>query len=242
MKNQILLMLVLAGMVSLSSCFYDDDGIFNCEDGVGPIVSRIVELPEFNGVNVEGSADVIITQGGEQLVEVKGKDNIIDRLELDVQDGIWDIEFDGCVRDIGSFTVIITVPEVDYLRIDGSGSIVSENVLETPDMVLRISGSGDMDLALDVLNLDASISGSGNILLEGICDEFDFKVTGSGDFFACDLEARKGEVKITGSGDARVFATDILDVDITGSGDVEFGGDPALTTSVSGSGDVIPGC
>ena len=239
MTNLKLLVAALIATVSLNSCFLDDDNFLSCERGQGPTVTRVLELPDFTGVDLKISGNIVIKQGPEQYVEVEGQENIIDLLKLNVSNHTWDIRFDECVRNHEDLTFYITLPEINYLSISGSGKIYGDNLFEGNDMNLRISGSGDMDLALDYTKVDAVISGSGDIKLEGDCQDFDLDINGSGDFHAFEMKSEKGDVKISGSGNAEVYVTDNLDVRITGSGDVYYLGNPYLDIQITGSGQVV---
>lgn len=236
------LLLASIGIFSINGCFIngdDDDGFFNCVNGNGPIVTETISVPNFSGISLEMDADVIIKQGPVQEVVVEGKANIIDELERDVSGGIWEIEADHCIRDVGSLKIFITVPDITLLKISGSGNIISDNTLVTNDIDLNISGSGDMDIALEADDINANISGSGKIFLEGSADELDFKTSGSGDLRAFSLFCRVVDINISGSGDAEVNASEILNVRISGSGDVFYKGNPVLNVQISGSGQVI---
>ena len=228
----------------LTSCVVDlddDRGIFGrCVDGDGPIVTRTINLPTIEGVDLELPAKVYISQGDEQSIVIEGKENIIDELELDVRDQIWEIDSDRCLRDIDELNIFITLESIRYLKISGSGEIVSEDFLNTDDIELYISGSGDMDLGLRSDDIDSRISGSGTIILEGSADTLDFEISGSGDYRAFDLESRRAFIKISGSGDAEVFVQDELVVEIRGSGDVIYRGNPTVEAQISGSGRVEP--
>ena len=83
------------------------------------------------------------------------------------------------------------------------------------------------------------ITGSGNIKLEGLGDELDIRITGSGDVAAFNLDVVRARVEITGSGNAEVSVEDELDVKISGSGDVRYKGNPSLDVNISGSGRVV---
>ena len=226
---------------TLSGCFnFDDDGgLFNCDRGEGDVITKKLNMPEFEGIKLDISADVFITQGDEQLVEVKGQENIIDLLQLDVQNDTWDIEFDGCVRNHEKLEIFITIPTIKELRISGSGSINSTNFITGEEMELKVSGSGDMDLGLEVEKIDARISGSGKMKLEGKTELLDIEVSGSGDVHSFELTSEECNVIIKGSGDVEVFVTDKLDIRISGSGDVFYKGNPLIDVDITGSGDVI---
>lgn len=242
-KIKWLFLMTMLFSMGISSCFIDiddDDGdFFGCIDGDGPIISEELFLDDFDGIRLELSARVVITQGPTQSVVVEGKQNIIDELDLDVRGGIWEIETNECVSDIGNMTFFITIPVIRSLTIAGSGEIVSPEVLVVDDIDVSILGSGDIDLGLDADDIEAIISGSGQIRLEGIADDIDIEIDGSGDYRGFNMETRTAFVRIAGSADVNLRVLEELIVRISGSGDVRFRGNPALDVIINGSGEVI---
>ena len=107
------------------------------------------------------------------------------------------------------------------------------------DIELRITGSGDLDMALEADDIEVDISGSGKVVLEGTGDELEIDITGSGDVRAFDLAVQEADVNISGSGDAEVRVANRLDVRISGSGDVFYKGQPEINDIITGSGDLI---
>ncbi len=76
-------------------------------------------------------------------------------------------------------------------------------------------------------------------MLSGTADEARFGVAGSGDINARNFTARKVSVSISGSGDAHVNATEMLEAKVAGSGDITYSGHPHdVSRRVSGSGSV----
>ncbi len=238
-----ILLALIFGVFTLSGCFInindDDGGLFNCVDGDGPWETRTLDIETFSGIKVDIPVDVYITQGDDFNVEVEGKEDIIDEMELDVHNDIWEIETDRCVRDIGNMKIYITMPDIKSLKISGSGKIIGENEFVVDDIELNISGSGDIDLLLDADDIDANISGSGEMWMEGTADDLNFKISGSGDLNAFNLICNDVDIRISGTGDARVHALDTLYVNISGSGDVYYKGDPSIDLHISGSGNLI---
>ena len=53
------------------------------------------------------------------------------------------------------------------------------------------------------------------------------------------LTSKTVKARISGSGDASVMVTDMLDVAISGSGSVTYSGNPQVTQEISGSGKLI---
>jgi len=240
--------------VLLTGCSIDEI----CTTGEGSTESEIIALPQFTGVDLRISGNVYLTQGETQEVRVEGQSNIIEKLKLDVDDQVWKIDFEGCVRNHDQLDVYITLPELDYLRVGGSGNIEGQTVFTVDDVDLivsgsgniilemdadhvnnKISGSGDMDLIMRANQLESLINGSGNLTYTGAVPSHVLDIRGSGTLAAFDLETQSSELNLSGSGDAEVFATESLEINITGSGDVFYKGTPALDIKVNGSGEVV---
>jgi hypothetical protein len=234
--------LSLVLMLTQFSCDFDfdfDDGIGPCIRGNGNRVSRDLNLPNFDGIDLDISANVFITQGNERKVTVEGESNVIALLETNVRNGVWEIDFDECVRDMGELTIFITLPNVRSLSISGSGDITSKNIMVIDDLNLNISGSGKIDIGVDADDIFSRISGSGDVVLEGKANSQEHTVSGSGDLRAFPLQTRTSDVRVSGSGDCEVTVSESLRVRVSGSGDVYYRGKPSVEVSVSGSGRLI---
>ena len=124
------------------------------------------------------------------------------------------------------------------LSLDGSGDItMQEFVAKTAN--LGIAGSGKLAVA-DVIadSLDVKISGSGDSTLSGQVNQQAITIHSSGHYSASNLQSQVATVKITGSGNSKIWVTDELDITITGSGDLTYRGEPVLTQNVTGSGNI----
>ncbi len=207
--------------------------------GQGPVVSKTLDIEAFSGLSLAISADVYLSQGSTQSVRIEAQQNLIDILKKEVKNGVWKISFDKNVRNHEKIKIWVTVPTIKELGVSGSGSIIGDSKFSNlGDLSISISGSGDVKFNADSKNLNAAISGSGNILLAGSTGVSNVSISGSGNVKAFDLVAQRCEVRISGSGDSSVNASESLDVAIAGSGDVFYKGRPSVKSKISGSGSV----
>ena len=209
-----------------------------CTRGEGDVESRSLDLPRFDGVEVNGNSRVFIRRGSPQRVEVKGQPNVLNMLNTDVDDGVWAIEFDRCMSDYETVQVYISVPTLQKASVGGSGYVELEDVFESDAFDASVYGSGDVILRLATNQLKSRISGSGTITAAGVAEKHDVSITGSGNNNSFDLTTKETDVDITGSGRAEVNVKDRLDVGISGSGHVYHQGTPTVNADVSGSGKV----
>ena len=240
MKNLKMYPVILLAIILMTSCQdRGNNGLFNCIEGDGDVVTQELLINEFTSVKSRGSSQVYITQGNEIKVEVEGQQNIIDNIETDIQNGVWEIEFDECQRNFTDLKIYITMPVIESLEVSGSGDMFGQDVFLVENVNLKVDGSGSIDVAVDgATDVDARISGSGKIKLAGTTNYIGAKISGSGDLKAYDLEAKIGNIKISGSGDVEVSVSDELDVKIEGSGDVYYKGNPIINVDITGSGDL----
>ena len=259
MKTQNLTIRTLAIVflaITLSSCEKEIFGI----RGTGPIVTEELFLDDFSGIELEGSFDVIIEYGTEQMVTVEGHQNVIDRLQTRVSDGVWKIKLRPAQYYNVDMTVIITSPYIDKISLTGSGNIETTGFEDIQDLevllmgsgriwsrdpfkvsgksLVIITGSGDIDLLLETNRLSSEILGSGNIYLSGTTNDMSLEIQGSGHYEAYAMISENCKVSILSSGNAYVHANQTLDATITGSGNIFYKGSPNVDVSILGSGNI----
>ncbi len=229
---------VLAFSLFFLSACHDDD-IWGIR-GEGPAVSETRNLSEFDQIDFGVDGEVILKQGPVQEVTIEGQRNILDVLETKVRNGKLEINFDHMqVRRYRDIKVYITVPEVTYLKVSGSGRITGEEDFSVSDLQIRVSGSGDINFsAVGATNIDSEISGSGDLYLTGDCLKHNSTISGSGKIKAYDLLTEDTSIRISGSGDAEIAVSDYLKATVSGSGKVRYKGSPTVDVNISGSGKV----
>lgn len=213
-------------------------------NGVGPVVQEERALSGFNRVSVATGATVHITQGAAFEVVLEAQQNILDVIKTEVNGGelVIDNKQHTHITSWKDVHVYITIPEVEGLTLTGSGDIQVQNEINTQDLELRISGSGNIYLPqLLAGSLQTTISGSGYVQIDdGKVQQEILNITGSGSMKLSGLESKEADVTISGSGDARIFVTDRLNVRISGSGNVYYKGSPTVDVHITGSGRLQP--
>ncbi len=201
-------------------------------------------LTGFTSVAVAGSYDVFITQGSSESVKVDAPANIIDKIITEVKGGVLVIhtkEGNNWNWDSGNkkMIVYVSIKDISAVSLAGSGDVVFKDGLRAASLKIKLTGSGDISGKVDVKNLESSIAGSGDITLSGRADNSTVSVVGSGDFTGQNLVTTNTQVKVAGSGDARVNANDKIDASVVDSGDVHYTGSAKnISSSKAGSGSV----
>ena len=231
-----LLILLAVVLFFIPSCIVVING--KSVQGSGNIVTQEREVAEFSKVHLKGSGKVILTQGERQSLEIKTDDNIMPLIETDVSGSRLNISHGNHRLRPTFFEVYITIQQLKGVGISGSGDIVGNDLFVTDTLNVEISGSGDMDLEVETELLENKISGSGSLQLSGKAEEYTISVSGSGKINAFEMDAKHVAVRVSGSGDCRISASESLEARISGSGDVYYRGQPRIDAEISGSGSL----
>ena len=258
MRKLILLISVFTVML-VSACGFMDFGRVR---GSGNVITEERAVSGFTRVELDGSGDIILTQGGEESLVIEGEDNIVELVTSEVRGETLYLDF----KPNTSFTTTRTLKfhvgmkDVESLKIDGSGNIEFSG-LESTDLEFTISGSGDMlGTDIDCTNLVLNIDGSGDIKFDELnASTLKVGVDGSGNVDVDKVYVERVDIDIDGSGNIKLEGeTDKLEFDVGGSGELRCGdlkaqdvvirsggsgtatvwATESLDISVSGSGDV----
>lgn len=207
---------LLAVVITATSCSK------NSISGSGSTITQNRTVAPFSAVQMEGSSNVVITQGAQQKVEVAGYENLLPIYETYVQNGTLVLKFKNDYYNIhnNNIRVNLTVNDLSKIGVNGSGQFAVKNFNSN--------------------SLTALINGSGDVMVENsIYNTADLKVNGSGQIRAQQLKVKQADVEINGSGTIDINCTESLNATIHGSGEINYWGSPAeVTIDVSGSGKV----
>lgn len=257
---------MLTMLLFFTSCQKDNNIInANCIQGEGTVTTEILPINSFNKIDLAFASNVTVSQGATQEVSVTGHPNIIALLKRDVVNGLFVLQLeDGCYNNY-HLSVDITIPNIEQVKLSGSGNIIVSSFTNQNDLILDLTGSGDMTIHdfEGSENLKIDLAGSGNITTHGFegTDVLDINLAGSGDITANSntmnlttftllltgsgnyngfpLSIDDCVVSLSGSGNAELTASHTLSVIIGGSGNVSYKGTPTITQNITGSGSLI---
>ena len=225
------------------------------------------DVSTFTKISFRVSGKLYLRQGSPQKVEIEGKKDALEKIEVEVDGDRLIIKREGNSWMDWSFgddddkvNVYVTVKDIEGLSVSGSGDLIGQGKITSSELDLNVSGSGSLQLEASVSgDLEADVSGSGEIVLKGSCRNYDSDVSGSGRIdlaVAISEKATFGvsgsgkiqasgtanEVKTNISGSGKVLAANLetnkCEVRISGSGDVEINVKSELDANISGSGSV----
>ena len=190
--------------------------------GTGDMVSREIDVADFNAISVSGAFNVIYRQSQDTALTVVMQSNLFDHLETDVRGGVLQI---GTRR---SFTTIIEnrprlyiyAPYLAGVNFFGAVSASGWDTVEGPDFTIDASGAVSMNINLDVHSLDVNVSGAGNLTLSGAAVVIHVNGSGAFNLYAGGLAISGGRVDLSGVGSVYLSSLENIDVNVSGLGRV----------------------
>ncbi len=209
------------------------------------VATETRQVDAFRTVRLVGSADLVLTQADTPSLTVEGDKDVLRDLKAEVRGDelLLSYEPNGGMRwwtsDKKGPRFLLSAKSLERIATSGSGDVRSASFTVPGDFEISVSGSSDVRFgSLAARKLLVRISGSGDVQLAGGVLEQNVRIAGSGDYRSGALQSATATIAIGGSGDATLWARDNLSVKIAGSGDVKYYGRPAVSKSIAGSGSI----
>ncbi|WP_406843644.1 head GIN domain-containing protein [Flavobacterium soyae] len=237
MKKSILLLVCTVFLLSFNTKAQ------NKIKGNGKVVTETRTTGDYDGIKISGFFDVNLVAGKEGKITIKGEENLLSSIKVEVKDNTLKIYVESFknIRPSSGKDIEITVPfeKISEVSLSGSGNIQSKDVIKNDKLSAKLSGSGNFNLAIDSNEFELNLSGSGNVHLKGTADNFITKLSGSGDIDAGSLKSKNVDVNVSGSGNSKVTCNEKLTARVSGSGNIKYAGNPEKRdVKVSGSGNI----
>lgn len=208
-------LLMFSIFILVSSCGLDQF------DGSGVIGTEARDInSSINTIEASSSISVDIFQSNTATLEVTTDDNLLMNVETEMSGSTLRIGLaDGSYNNV-SFSVRVGLPSITSIIKSGSGNMICRDFIGLNELMVRLSGSGNLDLMGSVSRLECNKEGSGN--LNGF-----------------DMVCRTVDLDQEGSGNVEITASDSIEGRLDGSGSLFFRGKPDVSVEVDGSGSVI---
>jgi len=129
---------------------------------------------------------------------------------------------------------------VRSISISSAGDVEGTNTMKAEDLEIHLSSAGDLVLDVVADDINCRISSSGDARLSGTAGELDAHLSSAGDLYAYDLIVGKAKVSASSAGNARIHATEELNLKASSAGDIYYKGDPEIVhKSTSSAGSII---
>ncbi len=223
-------------MLTLSACN------LHSVKGDGHVITRNFNQKGFRDIDASSQLEVRLIQGSEYKISIEAEENIIDLLDVQVSGDKLKIGPKNNVSFSPSHPIRVSITAPEFHDIEGSGACLFSSqgkLSSTADMKIDLSGACKTQLEIDAPKIDVEASGASDIQLRGRTRDFTVDASGASSIDCFDLMTENTRLDISGGGNAKVYASQTLDVSISGAGDVAYKGKPAnIKKDISGAGSI----
>jgi hypothetical protein len=226
----VLLGILLASL--LNSC------TTNMNRGQSDYIEKDYPINDFTKIKFEGAYNVKLIQGEKPSFVMTTSEQLHNKVKIRVDNDVLYVK--SKINNLGTdeIKLTITVNKLDDIKIAGGVFLTSIGFLELKDLNLEVEGSAYINLKINAEQLRAKASGGVNMEFEGKTDRFYAISEGAGNIDADHLESKIVECRVSGVGNASVYATEKLDATVEGLGKIGYRGDPSINKKVNGIGMV----
>ena len=208
------------------------ENMFDCFKGTGDIISKKIELAEFQTLYIEDKFDVNIFHDSIDFIEISAGENLIPSIIVENKNGTLSIRNDNKCNWTRSYRKLISLDvhtqNLNKIEIYGPSDIFFHDTLSVDTFYIDIrTGASSVYAKLDC---NASYfrvhSGTGTFKLEGHT-QFNYVYSiGYGFVYSHNFIATNCQVINNSTGDCFVYASDKLQVEYNSVGNIYYYGNP----------------
>jgi hypothetical protein len=173
--------------------------------------------------------ELILKQGSKESINIEASNIDLSNIETEVKGNTLCVGLKkGNYRNL-KLKMILTYRQIDEIDINGSIELSNEQILKTSKLVFNLSGSGTVDLKIDVEELKVKSAGAGEIKLDGSATHQHFTLSGASNIEAFKLIGQDTDITINGAGNVNAYAKNKITATINGIGNIQYKGNPSQT-------------
>ena len=214
----------------------------------GHYTSRMVDkLSPFHAIHVQGNIEVDFMQNPTHTVHASGPQKVLDSASVRVKDNVLEIGFLPSGKQTGPLRVMVTAPALHEVTVSGKGEVHVRGKMQVQDLSVTLKQTGEfsadglavhtLDIhaagqseadinRLDAHSVVAAADGNAEIDLAGLALTAQLANHGAGEIDAADLRVQKGKASLTGKGDIKISAYEMLEASAFGKGKIKYKGAP----------------
>jgi phage shock protein PspC (stress-responsive transcriptional regulator) len=206
--------------------------------------TKTLAAKNFSQVDIGDSYYVTITKGPEFSAEATGRQNDLEKIELEAKDGKLTVrKMDDkricvfCISD--EVRITITMPAVDSLFAHGAARVEMKG-FNSKNLAIKLSGASRGEIDSSASTTTISLSGASRVQMLGKADSLDLTESGSSRFYGHLYGSKTVKAKLSGASQAHVNASDKIDVTASGASRLYYQGSAEVRESLSGASRVAP--
>lgn len=186
-------------------------------------ITKTYELDVFDRIECSFPCEIIYTQGP-QSVELSIQDNIVNKIALEVKDGLLKVYSTGNLRKVNDVKLYISTMSLKAFTANGAVDFETKGDFVTEGLHILANGASDIDIEkITAGTLTLDVNGAADTEINNIdCVKLNVYIKGAGE---CDLSGRAKDAYVSVAGAAKVDVSDLraetFDSSVSGLGTIE---------------------
>ncbi len=207
--------------------------------GNGQVKKETRETAPFEALDISGGYEVHLRPANYSSLTIEADGNLLEHIETYVKDGTLHVSSDVSFSRYRELDLYITLENFKGLESSGAVEVSGQGMLRGEDIEFDLSGAAEVELELQAETIEGEFKGACEVVLSGITDRLDIKTSGAVEFDGENLKSRKCRIKMSGAGEAVVYATEELDIEVSGAAEIRYKGQPAnIKQDISGAASI----
>lgn len=204
------------------------------EKGNKKVITENRDLDSFNSLDIGGALTVFIELSDVQEVKVETDENLQDKVQTQVKDGILFIK-SNTIKNPTKLNAYIKMTDLEFVKASGATDVNSESLISTDELKIVASGATSVNFSVDVQYLESIVSGAADLTLSGMATTHNLEVSGAGSLNAKGMVTSKSIYHVSGAADAQLNVTDELIGEKKGAASISYVGTPSTSITSAGS-------
>lgn len=199
---------------------------------------KVYEIRDFSEIEASGSLEVKVIQGSEFSVKITGKTETLEKINVEKNGNVLQIErgiqwkLFGSNNGNGTVRVSITMPELERMQLSGATEGVFSG-FTNDNMALEVFGASELRGSLKTNELSIDLSGASSMKLNGNANSMTVDVSGASELDAFELVSEKAEVDASGASEANINVNNELNAEASGASSISYKGSPKEASTES---------
>lgn len=224
-----------AGVISLNLFEFS-----NQLTGSRDIITHNLGELQFHGIEAASAVKVTVRSADDPNRDVilRVNENMAERVEMNVRNGILKIGFKNGGRNLRNLTFEVSVPHRDNLssfEAAGAAQIVVTSPLTAPKIDMEAAGASKITAIIDCQECEAEAAGASKIMLAGRTARLSVEAVGASKIDAEQCETEKCDAEAVGASKINVWCTELLSAEAVGASKVAYRGDCKIKISSVGA-------
>lgn len=183
----------------------------------------------FSNLEVSGPIEITLLQGNSESVVVHSGTGTINNLITAVKGNTLEIKLEpGIKLNKGEHILVeVTFKSLNQIDISGAVKVLAPEPIKFGSIELEGSGASSYEMTLSANLLKIDLSGASSARLRGTAPKIEVELSGASLLDAENLTSSVCFIDCSGACNARVNASDELNVDASGASKVLYTGNPA---------------